>query len=192
MGLRADADDRSSPNRAERQLRYLLEHPNLTVLGAQLSECSLLKGITTSRRLPLMSQKIKHLLFWRNPINHPTVALHRQSVLSVGNYRAILSFEDWDLWLRLSCQGARFANLPDVLVTTDVDSSHLLRRYGFVYAKREFAFFLRCCTEGLIPAWRVLLLIILRLPLRLLPKTFLAGVMQSLRAQSVTSTDKKG
>ena len=34
--LRADADDRSVPQRAERQLSFLLGSPHLAVLGAQL------------------------------------------------------------------------------------------------------------------------------------------------------------
>ena len=36
--LRADADDRSAPHRAQRQLSYLLDRPHISVLGAQLRE----------------------------------------------------------------------------------------------------------------------------------------------------------
>ena len=54
--LRADADDRSSPYRAERQLRHLLDHPHLAVLGCQLSEISNMNRLVALRRVPLRPQ----------------------------------------------------------------------------------------------------------------------------------------
>ena len=128
--LRADADDRSSPYRAERQLRHLLDHPHLAVLGCQLSEISNMNRLVALRRVPLRPQAVTRMLSWRNPINHPTVALNRQKVLLAGSYRATLGFEDWDLWLRLNRQGLVLANLPDILVTAEVGKEHLKRRHG--------------------------------------------------------------
>ena len=187
--LRADADDRSAPHRAERQLSYLLEHPYLTVLGAQLSESSGSNSSCASRRVPFMPDQVRRMLSWWNPINHPTVALHRERVLRAGNYRGILNFEDWYLWLQLSYQGESLANLPDVLVSTEADRAHFSRRHGFVYAKRECLFFLRCCREGLIPYWRGLLLMSVRLPLRILPKLGLIIVMKVLRKNLIKTSD---
>ena len=179
--LRADADDCSAPHRAERQLSYLLQNPDLTVLGCQLRESSGNNSIDSFRRVPQDPQKLRCLMNWWNPLNHPTVAFHREKVLSAGSYRGILNFEDWDLWLRLSYRGAKMANLPDVLVTANVDNAYLARRHGLKYAIREVKFFLRCGKEGLIPGWLVLLLLLVRLPLRLLPRSVLASVMGFLR-----------
>ena len=109
------------------------------------------------------------------------MAFHRENVLSAGSYRGILNFEDWDLWLRLSHRGAKLANLPDVLVTANVDNTYLARRHGPKYALRELKFFIRCGKEGLIPVWSVLLLMLLRLPLRLFPSPVLASLMRLLR-----------
>ena len=187
--LRADADDCSAPDRAERQLTYLFEHHDLTVLGCQLRENFDAKSTASFRRVPLKSQEIRRMMSWWNPINHPTVALHRERVLTAGSYRGILSFEDWDLWLRLRYQGAKMANLPDVLVTAEVDHAHLARRHGFSYAKREIEFFLRCSREELIPAWSVFLLMLARLPWRLLPRLGLATVMRCLRSLSQIKFD---
>ena len=188
--LRADADDRSAPHRAERQLSFLLDFPHLAVLGAQLCESTSERRTALTRRVPLRPLQIKRMLSWRNPINHPTVALHRERVLTAGSYRGILSFEDWDLWLRLRYQGAKMANLPDVLVTAEVDHAHLARRHGLSYAKREVEFFLRCSREGMIPAWSVFLLMLARLPWRVLPRLGLASVMRCLRFLSQIKLDR--
>ena len=181
--LRCDADDWSHPQRAERQLRYLARHPELAVLGCQLTERGWQDPAPCSvRRVPTATAEIERLMRWRNPINHPTVALSRPAVLAVGNYRARPAFEDWDLWLRLAVHGATFANLPQALVTASVGEAHLARRHGKTYFKREARFFLACAREGLLPAWNACLLLITRLPWRLLPEQCLASVMDSLRS----------
>ena len=181
--LRADADDISTPDRAEQQLSFLQKNPHITVLGGQLYEASGEKSRAALRQVPLRAQEIRRTINWRNPINHPTVVLNRRKVLQIGNYRSILGFEDWDLWLRLNKRGAILQNLPDVVVKAQTGSNHLKRRHGSRYAKHEFRFLLRCCRENLIPGWRVAFLMLTRLPWRLLPTFSLAYVMGILRTQ---------
>ena len=182
--LRADADDRSVPKRAELQLNHLAENPHLAVLGGQLSENSSQKGTVNIRRVPQRPEQVKRMMNWRNPINHPTVALNRQKVILAGNYRASLSFEDWDLWLRLMNKGADLANLQDILVIAEVDSNHLARRHGIKYANHEFRFLLRCQRENMMTVWQTIVLVLMRIPWRLLPKFWLASVMNILRLQT--------
>ena len=182
--LRADADDRSVPNRAERQLSFLVKRPDIAVLGAQLNESSVKRRNGTLRSVPLTTLEIQDLLSWRNPINHPTAALNRQKIIDVGNYRDILAFEDWDLWLRLNKQGAVLANLPDILVTAEVDEKHLRRRHGTTYAKREFQFLWRSYQERLIGGWQVAFLMLARLPWRVLPTFCLSSIMGVLRSRT--------
>ena len=188
--LRADADDQSVPSRAQRQLTYLLDHPDLAVLGSQLREYSDEHYKNVVRCVPLASDKIRGLLRWRNPINHPTVALNRNRILLAGSYRSVLNFEDWDLWLRLCCQGATFQNLPDILVNAQVGRDHLQRRHGFTYAKREFAFLVNCYHDRLISGFQALILMIMRLPWRILPMYYLASVMNMFRVNSITKLNR--
>ena len=180
--LRADADDISDPRRAELQLGHLLQHPHLAVLGTQLGELGAHGPSVVVRRVPLSSAAIRRLICWRNPFNHPTVALSREAVLAVGNYCACPAFEDWDLWLRLAAAGASCANLDQALVTAAVGKAHLARRHGLVYLRREARFLLRCAREGLLPWPQVMVLLLLRLPLRLLPAGVLAALMACLRS----------
>ena len=180
--LRADADDCSHPERAERQLRYVQAHPDVVVLGAQLAEAAAGACRSRVRHVPVNNRGIRALMRWRNPLNHPTVALRRQAVLAFGNYRPCPGFEDWDLWLRLAAYGSTFANLPDALVTAAVGEAHLARRRGGRYLQQEARFLMRCGSEGLLPLTHVWLLMALRLPWRLLPPGCLAALMAWLRS----------
>ena len=180
--LRADADDCSHPERAERQLRYLIRQPALALLGTQLGERAADGRHLGLRRVPTDSAAIRRLMRWRNPFNHPTVALRREAVLAAGNYRPCPGFEDWDLWLRLQAAGEAMENLGLELVTAAVGEAHLARRHGVAYLKREARFLLRCAREGLLPVPQVLLLLLIRLPWRLLPPGWLARGMACLRS----------
>ena len=187
--LRADADDRSVPQRAEIQLSHLIEHPYITVLGGQLGEITKGKYSVVQRSVPLSPKKIKRMMSWRNPINHPTVALNRQRALLAGSYRNILGFEDWDLWIRLNQKGKILANLSDILVIAEIDQEHLRRRHGINYAKLEFKFLIRCYRESLMPSWLVIMLVLTRLPWRVLPARWLASVMSILRSRTRSVSD---
>ena len=188
--LRADADDRSIPQRAERQLSHLIKHPYITVLGGQLSENAMGQDTVVKRSVPLNPKNINRLLYWRNPINHPTVALNRQRILLAGSYRNIFGFEDWDLWIRLNRQGEILINLPDVLVMAEVDQNHLHRRHGVSYAKQELKFFVRCYRENLMASWMVAILILIRIPWRILPSRWLASIMAILRSPTSSDSDQ--
>lgn len=182
--LRTDADDISHPKRAELQLAYLDLHPQLAVLGCQMSEVASNKDYSVTRSVPTTHVKIKRMMLWRNPINHPTVAFSRVSVLAAGNYRTCPAFEDWYLWLRMINCGFQFANLSVHLVTAKAGVAHLSRRHGWSYFCRESRFFMRCGIERLLPLPQVLLLMIIRLPWRVFPTTWLAIVMGFLRISS--------
>lgn len=181
--LRSDADDCSHPRRAECQLRYLAHNPSVAVLGTQLAEKQASDGRPGVRRVPTSDQDIRRLMHWRNPMNHPTVALRRDAILEVGNYRPCPSFEDWDLWLRLASHGARFQNLPDELVIAAVGDAHLARRHGRRYLGREARFLLRCADERLLSWLQVSALLVLRLPWRILPLRWLSALMAFLRCR---------
>lgn len=179
--LRSDADDLSHSMRAEWQLNYLNLHPQLAVLGGQLAEAVKNRQSLGVRAVPRSPMDIQRLMSWRNPMNHPTVALSREAVLAAGNYRTCPAFEDWDLWLRMALCGFEFANLQQPLVTAAVGEAHLARRHGWRYLQRETRFLLRCGYEGLLPLPQVFLLMLLRLPWRVLPAPALARLMGLMR-----------
>lgn len=189
--LRADADDLAHEERAEVQINYLQTHPDIAVLGAQMYEHSSCEQSPRIRSVPTSPEGLAKTIYWRNPINHPTVAFSREAILGVGGYRDIRGFEDWDLWLRVHKAGLTIVNLSNILVTASVGGSHLTRRHGSEYLKQEVRFLLLCFEENLMPRIGVLVLALTRLPWRKLPKRCLHIVMQLLRTSPKAMTGKE-
>lgn len=176
--IRMDADDLSVPERCAIQVAYLSQHPEVVVLGSQLGEfMESSQRMVGTRAVPLTPWEVKRFARWRNPLNHPTVAMRRREVLAAGNYGDHPGFEDWELWLRLLRHGATIANLPQTLVMARVGPGHLARRQGPSYALCEIRFLLHCLRWRLLPLRQALLLLLLRPPLRLMPKPALRLVM---------------
>jgi glycosyltransferase involved in cell wall biosynthesis len=112
---RIDADDLNYPERLERQVAFMREHPRVGIVGTQVEfideEGKLGPDLWTQ---PHTDAEIRWQLRWQCPFNHPTVMLRRSVVLAAGNYADCIP-EDYDLWMRLGfiteCE-----NLPEVLL----------------------------------------------------------------------------
>lgn len=109
---RLDADDINLPERLEKQLEFLSQHPDVAVVGGQIYPIDE-KGIPKEYLLPmpLDHEDILHCMLSRNPISHPAVLFRRSLILQVGNYKDLPNIEDYDLWLRVA-QRYKLANLP--------------------------------------------------------------------------------
>ncbi len=112
---RADGDDINRPDRFARQVAYLLEHPEVDVLGGAIEEHAE-GGARRTKRAPTTHEAVVARARWRNPMHHMTVFFRRDAALEVGGYPAISRKEDYAFWLRLIGAGFRFANLPQVVV----------------------------------------------------------------------------
>ena len=113
-----DADDIAMPERIERQLAYLAEHPEVAAVGSALRLINKDGDpIASPTKYPMTSEEIrKGLLMGHCMLAQPTVAMRREVAMAVGGYRQPFDpAEDYDLWVRLSeCHA--LANMPDVLV----------------------------------------------------------------------------
>lgn len=115
--FRMDSDDISMPNRLSRQISFLQENPEVSILGTSLVEVNEKGKKVGQRLLPQAHVQIMQVLPRRCAINHPTVAI-RMKVFSEGvRYRSqLLNTQDYVLWIELSARGFIFANLPDILL----------------------------------------------------------------------------
>jgi hypothetical protein len=127
---RADADDVNLPGRFERQAAFLAAHADVDVLGGAIAEI-LADGRRREKPMPLTHDSIARRARWRNPVNHMTAFIRTDAVRSAGGYPDIPRKEDYGLWLAMLAGGARFANLPDVLVEAHVGADFHARRSGF-------------------------------------------------------------
>ena len=168
--VRADADDLCLPDRCAQQVAAMVARPQLAAMSAPILEfIEDPRHLCSVRTVPVGASALRRRSRWRNPLNHPAVILRRMPVLAAGGYRDRPGFEDYDLWLRLLQAGAELDNLPQPLVMARVGPHHLARRRGLVYAVRELRFLLVCGRQGSLSWPRLLLLALLRIPVRLVP-----------------------
>jgi glycosyltransferase involved in cell wall biosynthesis len=180
---RMDSDDISLPDRFEKQTNILKDNPELVLLSGYINEFKNEPGdIRSIRKVPISNYEIIKHLKWRNAFNHVTVIFKKSAVLSVGSYNTeMVSFEDYDLWIKLIQAEYKVSNIPEILVNVRIGNNMINRRYGLSYAKKELSFLKLQKSRGFISANEYFLLIIIRLPIRFFPQKMLIRLYQLLR-----------
>lgn len=114
---RMDADDIAMPDRLEKQLAFLSQHPHHVVVGGAILKIDTDSDRLGVDRLPTDHSDIESALLQRRTgLFHPTVLYRKAAVQAVGGYRPEhVAVEDHDLWLRLA-QVGRLGNVDDVLL----------------------------------------------------------------------------
>ena len=133
-----DSDDIAVADRFEKQMSYIEAHPEVDALGGQIDEfIGDPSNVVGSRIVPLTDSEIKTYLKSRCPMNLVTVMLKKEAVQKAGGYIDWYCEEDYYLWVRMTEQGMKFANLPDNLVNVRVGEEMYQRRGGMRYFKSE-------------------------------------------------------
>ncbi len=114
---RMDADDLSTPDRLAKQVTYLDQHPEVSLVG---SHATILSGTTLTNRVhqhPCRPNDIRAFLCLDNPFVHSSVMFRKKLILGLGGYSSTKEHqpEDYFLWSALS-QDFSLANLPEKLV----------------------------------------------------------------------------
>jgi len=119
---RMDADDLAHPQRLEKQVALLEQHPNVSVVGS-LVETFPREQVGEGFRLyeEWLNQLVTHEeicreIFIESPIVHPSATVRREEMMELGGYQERGWPEDYDLWLRYFVAGRRFAKVPQVLL----------------------------------------------------------------------------
>jgi len=113
---RMDADDLAFPEKIEKQVRYLEQHPDVSMVGTW---AEIWVGDTrTSRfhRHPTDDLMIKLEMLFNNPFVHSTVLMRREAFAAIGGYSENPEDypEDYELLVRIT-ERFRVANIPEIL-----------------------------------------------------------------------------
>lgn len=177
--FRMDTDDICVPERFEKQVNFILNNPNIDVVGGQIIEFeNNINDSQTIKSVPINHQNIVKYAKSRNPINHMTVAFKKSVVQKVGGYRHAPLYEDYDLWVRLLLSGYQFVNLPDVLVYARAGNAMYERRGGLNYIKIEIQMQKQFYISGFLNSFEVYKNLAIRLPIRLFPNSVRAFFYQ--------------
>lgn len=186
MIVRMDSDDISVPNRVEKQLNYIKNHQDVSVLGSYVEEFS--DGNIAGRyikEVPLEDTKIKKIFKKKNAINHPSVLFKKSAVQSVNGYIELKFNEDYFLWVRMAEKGYKFANINEPLVKMRISKDTYLRRGGLRYFKTQNLIYKYMKDNGYINTKEYITSYIIRMVFRVL-------LTNGLRKQVYTRILRKG
>lgn len=110
---RMDADDYKYPDAIEKQVAFLMTHPDVAVVGGAIEVCDPVMNVLNWRKYPETDEEIRARIFRYNPFAHPAVMMNKELM---GEERYELNWaEDYDMWFRLGKRG-KMANLPDTVL----------------------------------------------------------------------------
>ena len=135
---RMDSDDICLPDRFEKQLTYLDEHPECDIVRGQMTEfIDSPDNIVGRREVPLTNEEIYEFMKSRCALNHVTVMFRKEAVLKAGNYQDWFLNEDYYLWVRMMMADCKFANILDVAENVRSGADQYARRGGMKYFDSE-------------------------------------------------------
>jgi len=137
---RMDADDRSMPERLERQKKHLDEHPGTGLvsclvehLGDEETSGGYARYVNWINSL-VQHREISIHRFIESPLAHPSVMFRSELIDTYGGYRNEHVPEDYELWLRWLENGVIMEKVPGVLLQWRDEPDRLSRnhpRYSF-------------------------------------------------------------
>lgn len=112
---RMDADDWSMPQRFEKQVEYLSEHPECDLVGTGIEVNDGQKKIASIVKIP---DPTKETMLKQNAFSHATIMTYKRVYDALGGYSldpTVLRVEDVDLWCRFLAAGYHGHNLSEEL-----------------------------------------------------------------------------
>lgn len=132
--IRMDTDDICYPRRFETQVRFMSEHPEVSVCSAWVEEfIDTPDNIVSTKVVPENNEEIIKFGKSRCPINHPAVIYRKKDVIKSGGYGPFP--EDYYLWGRMIMHGFKFFNLQEPLLYFRSSKDVYRRRGGWKYFK---------------------------------------------------------
>lgn len=166
---RMDGDDLCSPDRFEKELQVLKQHPEMAVVSTDMTyfDETGTWGRSHAKPYPQNSD-----FMYGTPFCHAPCMARREAICSVGGYTddpRYLRVEDYDLWVKLYAAGYRGMNISEPLYQMRDDRNAFSRR-KFRYRINEarviskavrllklpfwnYIRALRPIMVGLLPAW---------------------------------------
>lgn len=138
---RMDTDDICFPNRFEKQIQYMMDHPDVDMVGSWTQEFTETSDgkirYMSLKKFPEHNDEIYTFAKKRNPFEHPSVMFKKAAVLDAGGYQHCYLFEDYFMWVRMMLNKCTFYNIPEPLLYFRMTTDSFERRGGLKYAFME-------------------------------------------------------
>lgn len=170
---RMDSDDESVSTRFEKQIKFLIENPEIDAIGCNVDEYDeKLQKIITKRVVPETPKEIAKKLKKRNPVNHPTIIYKKQEVIKVNSYEDFPYFEDYHLWAKMIANGCEFYNIQENLYRFRAGASMIKRRGGKKYLRYIKKLEKSLLELGIINVWEYYCNLLKRYFVAIIPNSF--------------------
>lgn len=120
-----DGDDVAMPERLQKQVDFLDNHPDIAAVGSFVQIIDENGGVIDTRTKPTNPEDIRNKILFYNPLLQPSVMLRKSVLLTVGLYSEIYAFaQDIDMWFRIVFSGYKVSNVPEFLIKYRIHSQN--------------------------------------------------------------------
>ena len=131
-----DFDDRSQPERFDRQVRFLNAYPQVGVVGGYYVLVDDNRGERYVRKPPAEHEGIVRAMAIGIPLAHTVVAFRKEAWAQAGGYPEVDDIEDLRLWIAFARLNWKLANIPEILGEHWVHTDSFWHR-AFKYRQRQ-------------------------------------------------------
>lgn len=128
---RMDSDDISAPDRFEKQVEYLLKHPDVSIVGGSIQEFDSLHENLGVRTYPLTHEDALCYIHKASPLAHPSVMMRREIFDKIRYNEKYRMSQDIALWYDAICAGYKIGNIAEIVL--------YFRKAGDVFKRRAKA-----------------------------------------------------
>jgi hypothetical protein len=123
-----DADDVCLPDRLRWEVEFMMQHPEIALLGGATEWIDSVGRPLGVQDVPCEDQQIRMTLISRCPFWHPTLLVRREAFVRIGGYREAFVFaHDYDMELRVA-EHFGCANLKQVVLRYRIHPSQVTFR----------------------------------------------------------------
>ena len=157
--MKMDSDDVCVETRAEKQMSFLSENPDIDILGSYIEEFKSADNSSIGiRQTPTTHEEIVEFAKRRAPFNNQTLVYRKSIAEKIGGYsNELIRCEDYDFMVRMLMAGAKSANISEVLVRYRVNKDNLKRRRNWKNTKSFFAVRKKIYKMGFSSFWDYIL-----------------------------------
>lgn len=124
-----DADDFSRVDRFEKQVEFLEDNPEISVLGSNMDIVDENDNIIGKRKYPELHEDILREFLLIMPLANPTVMVRNKDLKDLGTFNStLIKSEDFDLWMRFLAYNRRFHNVQEDLISYRVTAGYNEKR----------------------------------------------------------------